>query len=256
MGANIGFHGSSVKKDMRVIPAMILGLGGGVDPDGEGYIADKIIKIPTKRIPQLVRILLDDFQENALENEHFNKYYRRLGKHYFTSLFEPLADISTLAPDEYMDWGSEMPYFPAIGVGECAGVTLDLVSVIIEDAKSRLDSARENFDLKLYGEAAYLAYHSFIIAAKAMLLVKDVRCNTHLGIISDFQENYGSSDGFRQFGNFNDLVLQINKNQPGELFAKTYLTSAGAFLDVVLKERENQLSDTKDTLVIESYYKA
>ena len=58
-------------------------LGGGVDPNGQGRIADKIIKIPTKRVPEALRFLLDDYEENAHADEYFNMYFRRRGKLYF-----------------------------------------------------------------------------------------------------------------------------------------------------------------------------
>jgi len=256
MAANIGFHGSSIKKDTRVIPAMIVVLGGGVDPTGEGFVADKVVKVPTKRIPQVLRVLLDDYSENALEGEYFNKYYRRLGKHYFSSLIEPIAKTSNMVDDEFMDWGSEQAYFPLIGVGECAGVSYDLVSVILEDAKTRFDSAKETFDLKSYSESVYYSYNAFVIAAKAMLLAKDIRCNTHLGIIDDFQEHFGKDEAFAEYSNFSTLVMQINKNQPVQKFAENYLESAKRFLYKVIEERNIQLRGSEDKLVIEKFYKA
>lgn len=39
MAANIGFHGSSIKNGALVIPAMQVVIGGGVSPNGEGFIA-------------------------------------------------------------------------------------------------------------------------------------------------------------------------------------------------------------------------
>ena len=51
MAANIGFHGSSIKHGEQILPAMQVVVGGGIAPDGEGFIAEKVIKLPTKRIP-------------------------------------------------------------------------------------------------------------------------------------------------------------------------------------------------------------
>ena len=92
MIGNIGFHGSSIKKKDKVIPAMQIVIGGGVDPSGKPYIADKVIKIPTKRIPDSVRYILDHFLEQGLEGEYFNHYYERVGgKKFFYNLLKPLA---------------------------------------------------------------------------------------------------------------------------------------------------------------------
>lgn len=256
MAANIGFHGSSIKKDMRVIPAMNLVLGGGVDPDGVGFVAEKISKVPTKRIPKALRVLLDDYSENALENEYFNSYYKRLGKRYFSSLIEPLTNVTDINEDEFIDWGADQPYFPAIGIGECAGVSFDLVSVILEDAKSRLISAKEAFDLKSFSESVYYSYNTFVIAAKAMLLTKDIRCNTHIGIINDFQKHYTGEEIFTEYKDFYRLVMSINQNQPTQEFAADYLDKARGFLNAVNKLREIQLQNSDDKLVIENFYRA
>jgi sulfite reductase (ferredoxin) len=83
MIANIGFHGSSIKYGSKVCPAQQVVLGGGVEPDGQGFIAEKVIKIPSKRILETVRWLLADYEENADESEYFNLYVRRQGKIYF-----------------------------------------------------------------------------------------------------------------------------------------------------------------------------
>ena len=52
MAASIGFHGSSIKQGTKVIPAMQVVIGGGIDPKtGEGFVADKVIKLPTPEDP-------------------------------------------------------------------------------------------------------------------------------------------------------------------------------------------------------------
>ena len=56
--ASIGFHGSSMKDaQKRVVPALQVLLGGGVDGSGEGRIANKVLKIPSRRGPQALRSL-------------------------------------------------------------------------------------------------------------------------------------------------------------------------------------------------------
>lgn len=258
MAASIGFHGSSIKKNMRVIPAMHVVLGGGVDPDGTGNVAERVSKIPTKRAPQVLRIILGDYNENALAGEYFNSYYRRLGKHYFATLLSPLADTEDIQDDELLDWGSKQAYFPVIGVGECAGVSYDMVSIILDDAKSKLFSARETLEENSFAESIYYSYTTMIIGAKAMLLTKDIRCNTHKGIIDDFQNNYINGKPFAGMNNFADEVLEINKRETGMEFAGSYLKKANNFLDAVTFDRENQLKEENigDKKVIGSFYKA
>jgi sulfite reductase (ferredoxin) len=140
--AQIGFHGSSFKSGSNVVPALQLVLGGGVLGNGEGRIAEKIIKVPSKRGPAVLRTLLIDFEKNAVEGEYFNTYYDKKGKDYFYQLLKPHADNTTLVADDYIDWGHSEQFKTEIGVGECAGVLIDLVATLIFEAEEKLDWAK------------------------------------------------------------------------------------------------------------------
>lgn len=258
MAANIGFHGSSIKKRPLVVPAMQVVIGGGVDPEGRGFVADKVIKVPTKKVPDVVRYLLADYEAKANEGEYFNDYYYRLGKSYFYDLLKPLADITTLEGEDFFDWGQDHEYRQQIGVGECAGVMLDVVGVIIGDANERLEKAQAAFEEGIYADGIYHAYTAMVTGAKALLLSKDVKCNTQKGIIKDFQAHYIVTGDFGWSEDFNEYVLAINKNEPTEAFATAYIKNAKTFIKQVIHIRENQLAETDgvDKEVVSDYYKA
>ncbi len=255
MAAQIGFHGSSIKKKALVIPAMQIVLGGGVADDGQGFIAEKVIKLPTKRIPDSVRILLDDYENNAEEGEYFNDYFQRNGKKYFYNILKPLADIETLAAEDFFDWGQDSNYIQAIGVGECAGVIFDVVGTIIKDGEEKLSLAKEAFEKEDWSDSIYHSYSSFIVAAKALLLSNDVKCNTHKGIISDFEKHYVETGLFGFETTFAEVVLQLNKKEASKDFANSYFNQATTFFKHVITEREKQLGGN-DKEVIKSYYTA
>ena len=258
MAANIGFHGSSIKQRPLVVPAMQLVMGGGVDPEGRGFVADKVIKLPTKRIPDALRALLNNYEEQSNEGEYFNDYFQRRGKRYFYDLLKPLADLSALDPTEYFDWGQNEQYVQQIGVGECAGVTLDVVSTIIKEAQDKTLLAKEALEAGIFADSIYHSYTAFVIGAKALLLSADVKCNTHKGILSDFQEHYGVPAGFSFPEGFEHYVLRMKKQEPTEAFATKYAAEAKAFISKVIETRTTQLKDLKgnDQLVIGNYYKA
>jgi sulfite reductase (ferredoxin) len=258
MAAQIGFHGSSIKRGVGVVPAMQVVMGGGIDPAGKGFIAEKVIKLPTRRIPDALRLLLNDYLAQAGDYDYFNDFYQDKGKRYFYKLLQPLADLDSLREEEFQDWGQDREYVQSIGVGECAGVILDVVGTIIGDAKSKIGWAYEAFAEKAFADAIYHAYAGMIIGAKALLLGKDVKCNTHKSIINDFQEHYVDAGEFELSRPFPESVLQINQNQPGEDFAKAYLIQAGAFIEKVIETRNAQLvaAGGEEKLVIENYYKA
>ena len=257
MVANIGFSGSSIKKKELVVPAMQVVLGGGTDPTGKGWIAEKVIKLPTKKILDCIRMLIDDYNSNGSDGEYYNYYYERQGKKYFYDLLKPLADIETLEGTDLFDWEQDHSYKQAIGVGECAGVILDVVGTIIKDATERLANAKEEFANGYLPEAAYYSYSSFVIGAKALLLADDIKCNTQIGILNDFQEHFVDTNKFQFDGNFKQKVLQLKENIPTTEFVEHFMKEAESFLKDVIQHRENALGNSQeDKEVIESYYKA
>ncbi|HXC05055.1 MAG TPA: HEPN domain-containing protein, partial [Bacteroidia bacterium] len=231
--AQIGFHGSSFKAGKQVVPALQVLLGGGTLGKGEGRIGDKVIKIPSKRGPALLRTLLADVEKNAVEGEYFNSYYDKQGKDYFYQLLKPHADATTLTAEDHIDWGQAEKFKTEIGVGECAGVMIDLVSTLIFEAEEKVSLAQETIQEGAYADSVYYSYAAYVHAAKALLLGKDVLCNTQIGIIGDFDKHFVETGIFAFPVSFKDQVLKINQEEPGEAFAQTYFNELRAFIEKV-----------------------
>ncbi|MEM8893075.1 MAG: nitrite/sulfite reductase [Bacteroidota bacterium] len=260
MAANIGLHGSSIKNGTSVIPALQIVIGGGVDASGQGFMAERIIKLPTKRIPEALKIILNEYVEQSPTGESFNKFYQRLGNRHFYSLLKHLADKASLTSADYLDWGHSEAFVPEIGTGECAGVSLDVIATIIGEASEKLDLASAKQQEGNHSHAIYFAYSAYVIGAKALLLEKDIRCNTHDKIIDDFQEQlHGLPLVESAFPAFKDWVLKINQEKPDPDFTRNYLSGASLFLDLVKQTREDQLKSSKtqeEKLVVSNFYKA
>lgn len=250
MAANIGFHGSSIRVGKMIAPAMQVVVGGGVTDDGRGFVAQKIIKVPTRRVPQVIRDLFADYKKNASNGEYYNDYVVRRGKRYFYDVLKPLGDSKTITAEEFFDWGQDQEYVQEIGVGECAGVSIDVIGAILNDASNKIIAAGTSFEGQAYADAGYHAYSAMLTAAKALMLAEDKKCNTHIGILQDFSAFFG--DRFSEAMPFEAFVLRIKHNEPTAAFVKTYLTDARAFVSKAIREREGQLGKE----VIGEYYKA
>lgn len=228
--ANIGFHGSSIRHQGNVLPALQVLLGGGPSGNGLGTVADKVIKVPSKRAPQVLRFLFDDYDANSLDGEYFNDYYQRQGKDYFYQLLKPLADLTVTEEHEYLDWGmAEGAYSPQIGVGECAGVVIDLVQTLFYEAEEKLDWADAAFSESRWADAIYHAYTGFVSSAKALLLSEDVACNTQVGILRDFDRTFVQTGKFAFTPDFETHVLDMKNHEPTKDYAKEYLRQAREF---------------------------
>jgi sulfite reductase (ferredoxin) len=228
--AHIGFHGSSVKANGKVVPAVQVMLGGGTIGNGEGRVAERVIKAPSKRATDVLRTLLNDYAGVSLDQESFHSYYDRQGKDYFYQLLKPLADLTNLKDEEYVDWGHEETFVTAIGVGECAGVVIDLVATLLLEGFEKLEWAEASYEAGAWSDAIYHTYAVFVSSAKAMLLDKGVSSSTQIGVIREFDTNYVETGEFSLPSSFNELVLQINKNEPTEEFATSYLAAVRDFI--------------------------
>jgi sulfite reductase (ferredoxin) len=232
--AHIGFHGSSLKSAGKVLPALQVLLGGGTTGNGTGRIADKVIKVPSKRGPQLLRLVLNDYETNGLEGEYFNDYYDRQGEKYFYALLKPLADLSTLIDTDFVDWGRDEIFQTEIGVGECASVIIDLVATLFYESEEKIDWAKEAFNENRFADAIYYAYQSQVNTAKALLLDKNVSCSTQNGIITEFDKHFVEEFG----GNVKEQILQINKNEPSRDFTVDYILVSEEFVKQGILIRE------------------
>ena len=237
--AQIGLHGMSMKVGNHLAPATQWILGGGVLKDGNGRYGDKIIKIPSKRTPDALRTLLKDFQEKTKDsNQSFLEYYDQYGATYFRALLKPYADTSNLTEDEFVDWGHDHKYFKMVGVGECAGVMVDLVSTLLLESEEKLDLAQEALKANQFADSIYHSYNVFINTAKALLMTIGVKTNTQTGILKDFTMFAEAHPEFKWKGNFKETVLSIKNNKPTQSFALTYLKQAIIFYESAQQFRQ------------------
>ncbi|KAF9657966.1 HEPN domain-containing protein [Tenacibaculum sp. ZH5_bin.1] len=231
--AHIGFQGMSIKVGKLLAPALQVLVGGGVLGEGNGRFADKLIKIPSKRGPESLRILLNNFESHKQPNEDFLSYYDRQGKTYFYELLKELSDTTNLTEDDFIDWGHDKNYVKAIGVGECAGVVIDLVATLLFESEEKLENASQALNNQQWSDSIYHAYAAMVNTAKALLTAEGAKTNTQAGIITNFDELFVATNKIEVSSSFSELIYQINKNEPTEAFAKGYLESATAFYKTV-----------------------
>lgn len=238
--AHIGFQGMSMRVGKTVFPALQVLLGGGNLGDGNGRFADKVTKIPSKRGPQALRVLLDDYEQNG-KGLDFLTYYDQQGQMYFYDLLKELADPAGLVDSDRIDWGRQEDYQVAVGVGECAGVVIDLVATLLLEAKEKLDLGQESLGEERWSDSIYHHYAGLINAAKALLLSEDISTNSYANIIKLFDENFVENGKIKLSGTFAEKVYQINENEPTEEFAKAYAKQALEIYQLLKWYREEEV---------------
>ena len=240
--AEIGFQGMSINSGKLVAPALQVLLGGGNLGNGQGRFSDKVIKIPSRRGPEALRLILNDFEANA-NGQSFLNYYDAKGEKYFYEFLKPLADVTNLTEADFVDWGNADNYVKAVGVGECAGVVIDLVATLLVEAKDKLTFSQEAVNDQKWSDSIYLTYAGFVNAAKALLLAEKQKTNHHAGIIDLFDTVFVETNKIQLATAFKELVYQIRANEPSEAFAKQYLEQAKVFFATVEEYREKDLAN-------------
>jgi sulfite reductase (ferredoxin) len=227
--AHVGFQGMSIKVGNLQAPALQILIGGGVLGNGKGRFSDKLIKIPSKRGPESLRLLLNDFEKNKQEGENFLAYYDRNGKIYFYDLLKVLSDTTNLEPSDFIDWGHSENYIKAIGVGECAGVVIDLIATLLFESEEKITHAEDSLKEAQFSDSIYYSYTSLVNTAKALLISENIKTNTQAGIIKSFQEHFIDTKKIEMNPSFENVVYQIKNKKPTKIFANSYLSDSKSF---------------------------
>jgi len=240
--AHIGFQGMSIKVGALQAPALQVLIGGGILGNGKGRFSDKLVKVPSRRGPEALRLLLNDVENNQLEEENFLEYYDRKGKTYFYDLLKPLSDITNLDNNDFIDWGHDENYVKAIGVGECAGVVIDLIATLLFESEEKLTNAKEALNANQLSDSIYHSYTALVNTAKALLTSEGVKTNTQAGIIQNFDTHFVASNTIELSTTFAALIYQIKEEKPTKEFAESYLLDANNFYKTVDVFRKNAVS--------------
>ena len=227
--ADIGFHGSSIRTKDGVLPALQILLGGANKGGGKAQLADKVIKIPSKRVVAALDILLEDFQDNSDEHRSFNAYYNTFGKRYFYDLLKPLSVVDNVTDDEFLDWGADTRFQKAIGVGECAGVKIDLVKTLLYEAYDKIERAQFYLDEGQFSDSIYAAYSAVVESAKAYLVKKGEKTNSKVSVVNGFETYYSNIKSRFLEERFTDLINGLLNASPTIDSAKTSVELAERF---------------------------
>ena len=81
------------------------------------------VKVPAKRVPQVIRHIAAFYKENRQDGEEFNQFIDRMGTKPIQAIAEEYRDVGALSQDTqdlYMDWEKTDIYKLERGEGECA----------------------------------------------------------------------------------------------------------------------------------------
>jgi sulfite reductase beta subunit-like hemoprotein len=120
---DLGFHGAAMKVGNNQVPSYELFVGGARDK-GLTRIGERVpVKVPAKKVPELVKAVLEYYKENRQDGEPFREFVDRIGVKPFEELAKRFKDIPPLGPDSiemYMDHKHTVLFKVERGEGECS----------------------------------------------------------------------------------------------------------------------------------------
>ena len=168
--SDIGYLGVSRNIKGRRVPHFQVVLGGQWT-ENAGNFGLAIGAVPSKRVPESVKVITDHFVANRQGDETFQTFAKRVGRKELKSLLKPLMDVPDYEDDKsfYSDWGDPREYtIGDIGVGECAGELVPFVQFGLQASEREIFEAQCALDEGRGEDAAAAAYRAMISAASAL----------------------------------------------------------------------------------------
>ena len=187
--ATIGLHGVGKRIGEHIAPVYELHLGGQVN--GTAKIAQLIVKVPAKNVPDAIRHLLEVYRRDQQGGENLQAFIMRMGK---AKLKEELIPYTFLPSFEenanyYFDWEADEEFsVEDLGPGECAGGALEMIDNRILEAEQELYQAKILAEKHQHGFAVNKAYRAIVAGAKALLVTEGIDPNTDSDTLKEFDQ--------------------------------------------------------------------
>lgn len=170
--ADIGFLGVSRNVKGRRVPHFQLVVGGSWENNGSEF-GLAIGAIPSKRVPDAVKLLTQTFARERQGDESFKDWAHRVGRRHVKQLVSELAAVPSFEtePELYRDWGDPRVFtIGDIGIGECAGEVISPSQFAFAESERLVFEAQLGLDEKKPDQAAANALSAMLSAARAVCL--------------------------------------------------------------------------------------
>ena len=169
--ADLGFYGMSINVGNRKVPHFQVVLGGKWQ-DNAGAYGLPLVRVPSKRIPDVIDRVTDRYVRERAANESFQDFLKRVGKKDLRAMLEDLTQIPPyeVDPSFYSDWGDPREYtIGDMGVGECAGEVVSVAQFALAAADGLVFQAQLHLEAGDYPSADQNAYKAMLQAALSLV---------------------------------------------------------------------------------------
>jgi sulfite reductase (ferredoxin) len=131
-----------------------------------------LVRVPSKRIPEVIDRVTDRYVRERTANESFQDFLKRVGKKDLRAMLEDLTQIPPyeVDPSFYSDWGDPREYtIGDMGVGECAGEVISVAQFALAAADGLVFQAQLHLEAGDFPSADQNAYRAMLQAALSLV---------------------------------------------------------------------------------------
>jgi sulfite reductase (ferredoxin) len=172
--ADLGFYGTTLTVANRKVPHFQVVLGGQWQNNAGAY-GLPLVRIPSKRIPEVIDRITNRYVRDRSHDETFQDFVKRVGKKELRGMLEDLTAIPPydVDPSYYSDWGDPREYtIGDMGVGECAGEVVSAAQFDLAAADRLVFEAQLQLESGDIASADKLAYRAMLQAALSLVRVE------------------------------------------------------------------------------------
>ena len=245
--ADMGFYGMSINVGNRKVPHFQVVLGGKWQ-DNAGAYGLPLVRVPSKRIPEVIDRVTDRYVRERAASESFQDFLKRVGKKDLRAMLEDLTRIPPyeVDPSFYTDWGDPREYtIGDMGVGECAGEVVSVAQFALAAADGLVFQAQLHLESGDFPNADQLAYKAMLQAALSLVRVQWPEAPDEAGTtIQEFRQRFFETNiwGDRYAGSKFAQYLFIRHSAPPSHHtgdhAHRVVEEAQLFVDAVYRGHE------------------
>ena len=197
--ADLGFYGVSRKMAGYAVPHFQVVLGGDWTHNAGSY-GMPVMAIPSKRIPEVAKRLVNHYANGRKDGETFKEFIHRIGKVQLKGLLEDLARPPADPADRSLltDWGDPREYgLEDLGVGECAGEVISAVDFDLAGAEREVFEAQVAWENGQAQQAGKLAYNAMLRAARGLVKLEySIVSDDSEQIVGEFRARFYDTQKF------------------------------------------------------------
>ncbi len=217
--ADLGYLGVSRNINGRRVPHFQLVIGGQWSNNAGAY-GLAVGAIPSKRVPEFTRRIIEMYSQDKQERENFSAFVNRIGKKNLRGMVEQYQKIPTYEQDPsfYSDWGDPREYtIDDMGVGECAGEVVSFAEFGLAASEREIFEAQIFLDDGNVETAGQRAYSAMLTAARALVLERNPNVGTEAEeVVSEFRKHLYDTQLFWDpyaGGKFSQYFFRVHEEQ-------------------------------------------